>query len=192
MPLLPEPPTRRKYQVPFIVGCVFFPTLAVAGIVAGAKWLDIVAGVGFVGAIIALPFSFYYFRRAPIPSALLFGIPLAICFVAADTSEIIARDEVLSALNSLADSPNVTINGRPVANSREVLLALKALDQLPAHHSHPTKRINVEITDHAQRIRIVLARDSTNPREYWVFYPKYYVTKSNEIGRIKTPLFDEY
>ena len=192
MPLLPEPPTRRKYQVPFIVGCVSFLALGVTGIVAGAKCLDIVAGAGFVAALLALPFSFYYFRRAPIPSALLFGIPLAISIVAADTGEIIARDEVLSALNSFGDSPNVTLNGRAVSNSREVLLALKALDQLPAHHSNPTKRLNVEITDHGQSIRIVLARDSGNPREYWVFYPKYYVTKNNEIGRIKTPLFDEY
>ncbi len=155
------------------------------------EWLDIVAGVGFVGAIIALPFSFYYFRRAPIPSALLFGIPLAIFFVAVDTSEIIARDEVLSALNSLADSPNVMINGRPVANSREVLSALKALDQLPAHHSSPTKRIAVEISDHSHLV-LWLGRDSSNPREYWVFYPRHFITRSNEIGRIITPLFDAY
>jgi hypothetical protein len=60
------------------------------------------------------------------------------------------------------------------------------------HHSNPTKRINVEISEGSHHIVLSLARDSSDPREYWVFYPKYYITRHNEIGRIVAPVFDSY
>ena len=37
-----------------------------------------------------------------------------------------------------------------------------------------------------------LGRDSALPQEYWVFYPKYRVTSNYEIGRVTTPMFDQY
>ncbi len=156
------------------------------------KFLDIIACVGFIAALIALPFSFYYFRRAPLRSALFFGVPLLIFMGTASTSQDIAHHEVLRKLNSLSDASNVTINGQPASNSKQVLLALKALDWIPPHHSNPTKHIGLQITDRSSPILLALARDSGDPREYWVFYPKYYLTRINEIGRIRTPLFDEY
>ena len=73
-----------------------------------------------------------------------------------------------------------------------MLSALKTLRPLSAHHSSPTKRINVHISEGSHRIALSLARDSSDPREYWVFYPKYYITRYNEIGRIVTPVFDNY
>jgi len=38
----------------------------------------------------------------------------------------------------------------------------------------------------------MLGRDSGYAQECWVFYPKYRITSNNEIGRVTTPVFDEY
>lgn len=154
--------------------------------------LDGIAVVGMIAALIALPFCFYYFRRAPIRSALCLGIPLLIVGGAASTSQDLAHHEVLQKLNSLSDASNVTINGQPALDSKQVLTALKALAWIPPHHSNPTKRIGIEIADPSSPILLNLARDSGDPREYWVYYPKYYLTRYNEIGKIRTSLLDEY
>jgi hypothetical protein len=156
------------------------------------KWLEIIAYVGIITALIALPFCFYYFRRAPIRSMLLLGVPLLIAGGSISTTQTVARDELIHDLNSLPDTSNVTIGGHPASNPAQVLQALKSLAWITPHHSNPTKRIDVEITHGSSRILLALARDSGDPREYWVFFPKYYFTRYNETGRIRTSLLDEY
>ena len=76
----------------------------------------------------------------------------------------------------------------------------QTLHWLPAHHSNPTKRLKIRISNHVPRLFLLLARDSGDPteywvfwpREYWVFNPKYRLTADHDIGRIKTHLFDTY
>lgn len=154
--------------------------------------LDIIVAAAAVTGLVALPFTFYYFHRKPIRSALLFGIPVLIGLAAGDTSQRLAQAEVRDTLDAFKREYQVLINGTSAPNPNDVLLALKKLRWLPAHHSHPTKRINVEIRQDSRHIVLSLARDSGNPREYWVFYPKYYITSHNEVGRIVTPLFDQH
>ena len=124
-------------------------------------------------------------------AVLFFIVPILVGIAAADTSQHFAHDQVLDKLDAIKDDYRISINGRQAQNPSEILAALKKLDWLSAHHSSPTKRISVEISDDSC-IRLQLARDSGNPREYWVFYPRYFITKSNEVGRIVTPLFDAY
>ena len=108
------------------------------------------------------------------------------------TSLDIARDNVTRLLAEFPDNCNVSIDGRPASNSPEVLAVLRSLAPVAGHHSTPTRKIGIKISDKKQEILLTLARDSGDAREYWVFYPKYRITASNEIGRIKTPLFDAY
>jgi hypothetical protein len=154
--------------------------------------LDYIAGVAFVVALVAFPFTVYYFQRKPIQSALVFGIPLVILFCICDGSQRYAQDRVLETLGAFGERSQTSINATPASNPKDVLLALRALSSPSPHHSSPTKRINVEISEGSHHIVLSLARDSSNPREYWVFYPKYYITRHNEIGRIVTPVFDNY
>ncbi len=86
---------------------------------------------------------------------------------------------------------SVHVNGREVSNRAEVLGTLQELRDLPAHHSSPTKRFSIDILGPSQ-VSLVFARDSSDPHEYWVFYPKYLITRSNPIGRLKTAIFDAY
>jgi hypothetical protein len=154
--------------------------------------LDYMAGVAVVATFLALPFSFYYFRRRPIRSILILGIPILISFCICDGSQRYAKDRVFETLGPFDERSQISINGTPAPNPKDVLLALKTLRSLSPHHSSPTKRVTVEISDGSHNIALSLARDSSDPREYWVFYPKYYITKYKEIGRIVTPLFDNY
>jgi len=172
------------------------------------KTLDAIACTAFPIAVIALPFliwnwlRFIILRRRAEPSArgtipfptksvLFFVIALAITMAAAQTSEEIAHNQILDELDALKGDYGVSINGRVAENPTQVVAMLKKLDWLHAHHSSPTRRITVQISDDPD-IVLQLARDSSNPKEYWVFYPKYFITRSNEIGRIITPLFDAY
>ena len=104
---------------------------------------------------------------------------------AASTSTGIGHDEVLRKLDSLKPNCRVSINGKTVLNSQEVISILKTLDWVPAHHSHPTTRITVDITDHAPRLVFSLGRDSDDPREYWVFWPKYHITAQTKLAGSK-------
>ena len=154
--------------------------------------LDYIAGVAFVVALVAFPFTVYYSQRKPIQSALVFGIPLLIVLCVCDGSRRYAQDRVLETLGAFGERSQTSINATLASNPKDVLLALRALRSPSPHHSSPTKRINVEISEGSHHIVLSLARDSSNPREYWVYYPKYYITRYNEIGRIVTPVFDNY
>lgn len=119
-------------------------------------------------------------------------ISVGVGFVASATSQKVAHDLVIEELGSVRDNYQILVDGRQPGNARQILSALQTLQWLPAHHSNPTKRIILQISDDSRNLVLWLARDSGNPREYWVFYPKYRVTASNEIGRIITPIFDGY
>ena len=156
------------------------------------RLLDYIAGAAFVVALVAFPFTVYYFQRKPLQSGLLFGIPLLIVACVCDGSRRYAQDRVLETLGAFDERSQISISTTPAPNPKDVLLALRASHWLSPHHSSPTKRINVEISDGSHHIVLSLARDSGDPREYWVFYPKYCITRYNEIGRIVTPVFDNY
>jgi hypothetical protein len=97
------------------------------------------------------------------------------------------RSEVREFLNG---ANQVAINGKLISDPRSTLEALRSLGELPAHHSHDTKIIRVIVRGKTGQIILNLGRDSDNPREYWVFYPRYRTTTSNDIGHIITSAFD--
>jgi hypothetical protein len=118
-------------------------------------------------------------------------IAIVLGLVAAASSTSIARFQVQRFFESRSHGATVSINGQRVENADEIVTALQSLSDLPAHHSHPVKTMTVEISDRT-RLLLWLGRDSDNPREYWVYYPKHLITRNNEVGRIITPLFDAY
>ena len=149
--------------------------------------LDFVFVISIITAVIACPFLLLQWPRgtAVFVVAVIFGLLIG------STSTLIGRLEVLHYLDGVSAKDRISVNGRQVQNSEEIINTLKNLAELPAHHSSPTKRIAVDISDHSHLV-LWLGRDSNNPREYWIFYPRHFTTRSNEIGRVITPLFDEY
>jgi len=102
-----------------------------------------------------------------------------------------SRSEVLDFLGN-AKTIKAYVNNQPAPNSDEIVAALKTVQSVAAHHSHPTKRITIELHSDTGVVTIECGRDSAYPQEYWIFYPKYDLTSSNEIGRITTSALDSY
>lgn len=95
-------------------------------------------------------------------------------------------------MQNLSGPYTVYVNNHPARDPDKVISDVKSLAPQLGHHSHPTKRIRVEIRSEQGSLTLELDRDSGFPQQYWVFYPKYGITSNNEIGRITTPVFDEY
>lgn len=175
------------------------------------KVLDAISGIVFVVALISLPVLIYDWirymdRRAiapvrgidknavPLPwrSIIPFAASILIVFCVADISENVSRSAILEKLESLKSPTRILIDGKAAPNEEQIIAELKKLAPLPAHHSHPTRQISVEISTGPDRLILSLSRDSGNPREYWVFDPKHLITRNNEVGRIVTTAFDSY
>jgi hypothetical protein len=128
----------------------------------------------------------------PFISAIFFVVPTAIVGVTAGLITTSVRGEVLGFLGGLSGHYTVCVDRQPAAEADKIIVALKRVAPYSAHHSHPAKRIRVDIRNGNQDLTLELGRDSQNPQEYWIFHPKYRVTSNNEIGRVTTSVFDGY
>jgi hypothetical protein len=152
-------------------------------------------------AIIATPFMLVnWFRNLarpkaqrsfPLKSVLFFSIPVVSGLLIGFTGTFIGQLQVLHFLDDVPPDVRVLVNQQKVKNPAEVIAALRELRDLPAHHSEPTHPIRLDIYGQSH-LALSLARDSGNPREYWVFCPRHLITRNNEVGRIITPVFDVY
>ena len=103
-----------------------------------------------------------------------------------------ACERVKAFLNKVSPDTQVYINGQQIKETGQIIIELKKVTMLVVGGSHTTKRIPIEIVSHDETLTLVLGRDSRYPQQYWVFYPRYRYTSKNDIGRIKTSLFDHY
>jgi hypothetical protein len=134
----------------------------------------------------------FVWKLSVVAVVVCFVVPIQLMFMAGGAIQKAVRTEVNNCLNNLSSDSAVTINTEPAKNSEAVIRELATLSAIMAHHSHPTDRISVIITDGDTSLVLELARDSEIPDEYWVFYPGYQSSASNEIGRIRTNVFDDY
>lgn len=128
----------------------------------------------------------------PIKTVTVFVLSILTAIVAATILTNAARNEALSFLEKVSGTYQVYVDGREAANPDKIVSALKQTAPTEAHHSHPTKRILVEIRSDQGTLQLELGRDSDRPQEYWVFFSKHSVMSSSEIGRITTAAFDGY
>ena len=149
--------------------------------------LDALFVIAVITAAITAPFLFMRW----LTPKFIFGIAVLVGLAVGASSTSIGQFQVQRLLESQPHGTTVSINGHQVQNSDEILDTLRGLRDLPPHHSSPSHQFRLDIYGHSHLV-LLLARDSSNPREYWVFYPRHFITRSNEIGRIITPLFDPY
>jgi hypothetical protein len=137
--------------------------------------LDSVYVILILTAIVAAPFFFIAWsggssRRTPwrifSVIALLFPISIVVAWLVSLTSISIARFKAQDFLDSVSNECVIRINGKSVQNRDEILSALKAIRDLPAHHSSPTHTIDIELSDPLRHLSLWIARDSSNPHEY--------------------------
>jgi hypothetical protein len=165
-------------------------------------WLvDIVSVLALGAAIVAFPFLLFAWsnslahrkeeRPFPLKSTLLFVVPLAVSGLCYGISTLVVECQAAEFLEFTSSKCTVLIDGHIAQNRDEILATLRSMAHLPAHHSSPARRIRVDISDPPRKLALLLARDSSDPREYWVFAPS--ATRfsyDRDIGHIKTPIFD--
>jgi hypothetical protein len=171
-------------------------------------FLNVICYCAVAAAIIALPFllvNWVRYTKAqqvtrlvafppsfPTKSVNFFVIPIFIAMIAGTIITTYARYDALKFVQSLSGNYTVYVNEQQAPDPDKIISALKELAPYWAHHSHPTKRIRVDIHTDVRDLRLELGRDSQNLQEYWVFYPELDASGQNEIGRITTAAFDEY
>ena len=169
--------------------------------------LDFISVITILAAVLAAPFLViswfsYVFRRKrtgpfPVKSTLFFAVPVIVGLVAGWTSDSVARFQTLEFLQSLSGQASVSVNGNDVQNSGEIINALRGIRSLLAHHSSPTHTFHVDISDGPRHLLLQVARDSSDPHEYWVFAPSpsklaLRANLKKDIGHVITPVFDQY
>ena len=128
----------------------------------------------------------------PAKSIGVFVTSILIAAAAASVATTSARQETQRFLRELPSDVTVYVNSQRISDQEEVLSTLKGVTSYWAHHSHPTTRIRVDVMSSKGNLPLELGRDSSNPREYWVFSSGQGITSKNEIGRITTSAFDKY
>src|SRR5262249_18003196 len=98
----------------------------------------------------------------PIRTVLFFVAPIFVAVFTAGVATASSKQKVVEFLRQHdATQFTVLVNGRPVANGSEVVLALRGVSTgFWAHHSHPTTRVRVQIESPGGQLSLELGRDS--------------------------------
>ena len=104
-----------------------------------------------------------------------------------------ARHDLIAFLDGKNGPFTAQVAERPDEDPDSLLAVLRSVRSLSAHHSYATTALAIRVSDPRGRVvNLVLKRDSSRPREYWVFQADYRTTSNNEVGRVVTPLFDGF
>lgn len=131
-------------------------------------------------------------QHFPIKGAICFIGSIFLIIVLCNLMELSVRDKVKDYLNKVSTDATVIVNEQSFRYPNKVISELKKVAPMAGHGSHATKRVVIEVVSGNETLILELGRDSSNDQEYWVFYPKYRYTSSNEFGRIITDIFDDY
>jgi hypothetical protein len=131
-------------------------------------------------------------RKLFFAGGIIFTGTIILMFLMVDVVKWQARKEIGMLL--VAEITSVQVNRQAMANSVQFVTDMRKIRNSidVYHHSHPTKNFEVMIQTSKGNLKLNLARDSGYPQEYWIFYPSYKVTSSNDIGKILTTTLDEY
>jgi hypothetical protein len=130
--------------------------------------------------------------KIPIISIIFFIFLMPTMLLLDDIADSSKRNIVKNFLISVTSDVEVRIDGARIADPMPVINELMKVRHLPAHHSHPTREIPIEIVDDDRHLSLKVARDSGVEREYWVFYPYGGSFSENHIGNIITDVFSNY
>lgn len=169
---------------------------------------DMMYSLAGIFALAALPvFTFNWFRymkaarrlppsqkwaEFPVKSVAAFVLPILLLVGIAQVRTSGTRAQVIEQVRTLSGGYEVLVNGSPFAAPEKIIVMVKQISPVFAHHSHPTNAILINIWGADTNLVLEFRRDYDRPHEYWVFAPSHGVTAKNEIGRVTTPLLDQY
>jgi hypothetical protein len=200
--------------VSFLFLCVCLSN-RLSGVMLPLSWIRAIDTIGFILSLVCvlsafwvvLTFGFHPFYKTlrkkgkqakidwgkiPIASIIFFIFLMPTVFLLEDIADSSKRNIVKNFLISVTSDVEVRIDGARIACPMSVINELIKVRHLPAHHSHPTREIPIEIIDDDRHLSLKVARDSGVEREYWVFYSFAGSSSRNHIGNIITNVFSNY
>lgn len=100
------------------------------------------------------------------------------------------RTEIMGFLEATDTNSVVRVDGVISQNPEIIISTLKNINERTPHHSHPLDPFVILVENGANSLRLILARDSRNPAEYWIEAPDLSPSHYDDIGGIKTDIFD--
>jgi hypothetical protein len=169
-------------------------------------FLDVISVVSIVAAVVVAPLALLGWsnilagvrsRGIAMKSTVVFVVLIIVGLLSGAISTSIGEYRLGAFLDSASPNCTVSIDGQVLPSPRAVLDALRRVGHLPAHHSSPGRILDVVIADPPRKLSLWIARDSSDPREYWVFFPSpsklaYRARLKTDIGHVKTNVFDGY
>ena len=119
-----------------------------------------------------------------------FIIPIMSSFIISLIMTGLSHQEFSSFIGNIDKEYSIQINNKTVQNPKKFLNELTKMSFIPAHHSYPIKKFKFKIKDKDGELELSIGQDSQIKNEYWIFYPKYRHTGANELGRIRTNIFE--
>lgn len=110
----------------------------------------------------------------PRKSLLFFVLSMTLLFISTEFICTLVRTNTILFLNDAKSSESkitININGKEVLNTDEIIDELLRIRPYTSQHSHPSKRIDINICAKEEQLHLQLRRDSLNNQDYWIFCP---------------------
>ncbi len=166
---------------------------------------DLIGVICILVAAVAAPFMLVtWVRNAtrpkqqrvfPVKSTLFFAVPVLIALFSGGISVYVGQYRLGQFLDSVSPNCSVSVDGHIVQNPREVIDTFRRVGPLPAHHSDFGRLFDVVLSDPPRQLSLWVARDHSDPHEYWVFFPSpsklaFRARLKTDIGHVETTVFD--
>jgi hypothetical protein len=167
-------------------------------------FFDFLSIIAILGGLIAAPFMIVgWGTRAAGASNLsdkissFFIVAVLIGLLSSGISAEIGKYRLGDFLDKASPRCAVSIDGTTVKDAGPVIDTLRQVGPLPAHHSGFGRIFVVVISDPPRKVSLWVARDVSDPYEYWVFFPSpsklaFRARLKTDIGHVRTTVFDGY
>jgi hypothetical protein len=164
-------------------------------------FIQIYKWIALIGFIISL-FGFVYFRKSKanhkIIKSIIFALIGSILILSYTGLVNKMRLESSSEIARILKKESIEVvffNDYEIEQSKydSIKLILASLNTIEPHHSHPLDiSYYLKVITENDSIILEFVPDSEVKNEYWVFNRKYKTTSMNELGQVRTKLFNDY
>jgi len=144
-------------------------------------YIFMTGAIGILISIVSFVFMMIFVKRLN-PYIILVMISVLIVTPLAGT---FIPSLVRSELHEKLGGEIISVVSQRGVDKAKVLHNLKDMSSPKYNNTHPLERFMFKVKTAEEEIYLELARDSNDNEVYWVYYPKYYYSGINDVGKIK-------
>ena len=144
-------------------------------------YIFMIGAVGILISIVSFIFMMIFVKRLN-PYIILVMISVLIVTPLAGT---FIPSLVRSELHEKLGGEIISVVSQRGVDKAKVLQSLKDMSSPKHNNTHSLERFMFKVKTAEEEIYLELAKDSNDNEVYWVYYPKYYYSGINDVGKIK-------